>query len=35
MKENAASRKMKQKEKIMKPKLPTVFENMNETDIFF
>lgn len=35
MKENAASRNAKQEEKIMKPKLPTVFENMDETDIFF
>jgi len=35
MKENAASRKAKQEEKILKPKLPTVFENMDETDIFF
>lgn len=35
MKENAAIRKMTREEKIIKPKVPTVFENMDETDIFF
>lgn len=35
MKENAAIRKMKREEKIIKPKVPTVFDNMDETDIFF
>lgn len=35
MKEKAAIRKMKQEEKIIKPKVPTVFENMDKTDIFF
>lgn len=35
MKENAAIRKMKREEKIIKPKVPTVFGNMDETDIFF
>lgn len=35
MKENAAIRKMKREDKIIKPKVPTVFENMDETDIFF
>lgn len=34
MKENAAIRKMRREEKIIKPKVPTVFENMDETDIF-
>jgi len=35
MKENAAIRKIKREEKIIKPKVTTVFENMDETDIFF
>lgn len=35
MKENAALRKKKREENIIKPKVPTVFENMDETDIFF
>jgi len=35
MKEKAAIRKMKREKKIIKPKVPTVFENMDETDIFF
>lgn len=35
IKENTALREMKYEEKIIKPKVPTVFENMDETDIFF
>lgn len=35
MKENAALRKVKQEAKTIKPKVPTIFENLDETDLFF
>jgi hypothetical protein len=35
IKENTALREMKHEEKIIRPKVPTIFENMDETDIFF